>query len=824
MIAGFHLFSMKTETHVRKKKNPFQPNEEFLLQRTWPNKTFDFQAYRSGFDQALAHAMTNKTNSALWQLEGPGNIGGRFNCIAVHPTNANIMYAGSANGGVWKTVDNGQTWNPMTDDLPYQAVGAIAINPSNPNEIWVGFGDVNISGTLYTGDGLYKSSNAGSSWNHVGLANSYVISGIFFKSSTEILVSTMGNPFFKDANRGIYKTTNGGASFTKTLFVNDSTGIIDVAQHPTNKSILYAASFSRIRTENYSLYQSDQNFIYKSTDFGQNWTKLSNGLPNAQINERIALSISKSNPNTVYALYGTSDGATLPSLYKTTDAGANWSNIMINTLDLASYGSFGWYFGKIYVDPNDVNTLYLPGVDLLYSTDGGENWNLRTPNWWTYEVHADGHFMHFFSSNDFIYCTDGGLYRTNDAGVTWTDIENIPNNQFYYVTENQNNPGEYAGGVQDNGTMVGNASTLNSYQRVYGGDGFKIAFTSNPSLVYSESQNGNIVFDDTYPSGNWQNLNIDPSQNYNWFTPYFVSPFDESKVFVGGQNVMRIDNAPYGSFTILSPNLHDSNSPTRVAHISSLGQSILDENKLYAGTSDGNVWISTNYGTSWTEITPFTGSSYYVTDVKSSPNILNNLYVCRSGYRFNDNTPYIFKSTNNGTNWTDITGNLPPMAVNDLEILPGNENMLFVATDAGVYHSLDGGQNWLRLGSNLPFVATLDIHFNHDYTKLIAGTFGRSMYTIDISTLASKEQISQKSQMQIFPNPIENELNIRFAENKEIIQIEIYNLSGQMLMKTEGNVISNKFKWNVEQLNKGMYILKVIENQVTIKEHRFVKR
>ena len=764
------------------KESPDEPYEEFMLQRTYPNKVFDVKAYQSALNSAVSQNRNKRlSQQESWTLEGPGNIGGRFNCIAVNPLNTDVMYAGSANGGVWKTNDNGNSWTPVFDLIPYQAIGAIAINPNNVNEIWVGTGDLNISGTMYLGNGVYKSLDAGLTWTYLGLADSYVVSAIIFNSanSNEVLVGTMGNSFSRNDKRGIYKTINGGLSFVQTNFVNDSTGIIDMVQHPVNPSIVYATSFTRLRTPRASLISGTEVYVYKSTDFGQTWNILNGGLPNGDVHERLGIAISASSPDILYALYSTSD-LTNPQLYKSTDGGTIWTQVIIDTFEPYYYGSFGWYFGKIYVDPNDPNTLYIPGVELQYCTDGGSVWNLRAQD----PVHADGHFMYFKSSNQFIYCTDGGLYRTNDGGGTWDDIENIPNNQFYAITENKNNTGEYAGGVQDNGTMYGNSLGINNFTKFYGGDGFTVTYTNNPSLLYTETQYGNIVFDDNFPSGNFNGIDEDNSQNYNWHTPYFLSHFGEDTLYFAGQRVMRIAGAPYGSFTNISPVLNDSMSPRRVSNISTINQSKLVSSILYAGTADGNVWNTLNGGSTWNEITPFQGNSYYVTRVMPSPNNATTAYVTRSGYRDNDNTPLIFKTIDNGVNWTSITGDLPLLAVNDIEIYPGNENIIFIANDAGVYFTLNGGFHWERVGDNMPFVAVLDVHLNYNAGKIIAGTFGRSMYSIDITNLITGiVTVDTKIEASIYPNPASDFINIKTDSKFDMIRV--YNSQGVLMIQSQ---------------------------------------
>lgn len=793
--APFKITGNKNNLHT---ESPSEPYEKFMLQRTYPNDVFDVAAYRTALNSTVLNSIHQRSAQPHWILEGPSNTGGRFNCIAVNPLNDDVMYAGSANGGVWKTSNHGFSWTPVFDSIPYQAIGAIAINPLDTNEIWVGTGDLNISGTMYLGNGVYKSNNGGTSWTYTGLSDCLIVSAIVFNPNTpgEVLVSTMGNFFAHDNNRGIYKTTNSGLTFTQTLLVNDSTGIIEMLPHPVNASVVFATSFTRIKNNNSSLSSGTEVYVYRSGDFGQTWNILSGGLPNGSTHQRLGIAICKNSPSTMYALYSTSDYS-IPELYKSTNGGNTWSLVNIGFMDTNDYGRFGWYFGKIYVDPTNEDVLYIPGVRLLQSMDGGLSWNNinQTP------VHADGHFMQFTSSNEFIYCTDGGIYETFDGGSLWNDIEEIPNNQFYAITENKNNPGEYAGGVQDNGTVFGNASVINNFTDIYGGDGFTVAYTSNQFLLYSESQNGNIVYDDNFPSS-FQSVDKDTNQNYNWHTPYFISHFGEDTLYFAGQRVMRIDAAPYGNYTNISPVLHDPNSSSSVSNISTINQSKLSAGILYAGTADGKVWNTLNGGISWNDITPFQGISYYVTRVMPSPNDAATAYVTRSGYRRNDNTPLIYKTSNDGSTWTNISGDLPQMAVNDIEIYPGSEDLIFIANDAGVYYTENGGLHWERLGKGMPYVAVLDIELNLANNKIIAGTFGRSIYTIDVMQIVTATNFkNQDISFSLFPNPVSDFLIIK--SDSQIETASVYNITGEIMLTFTGNSIA------VDKLAPGKYFVKI---------------
>ena len=349
--------------------------------------------------------------------------------MAIDPGNSNVMFVGNASGGVFKTTDGGNNWFPVFDQQPFLAIGAITIDPSNHETIWVGTGDLNISGYPFIGDGVYKSIDGGINWTHMGLEAQSIVSKIIVDpSNTDIIyASTMGIPFFESTDRGLYKSTDGGLTWTKKLFVSENAGVIDMVMNPANPQVIYASSWNRIRNNETSMVYGPDSHIYKTTDGGNNWTILSNGLPSFTTC-RIGLAMSVQNPDKLYAMI-VDTTFFLQGVYKTTNGGAAWTNATGN-FDNGLFGGQGWYFGKIFVNPQNDNEIYLPGVDLQKSTNGGTTWSPATPPWWTYEVHADGHYMDFIDGNTFFYCTDGGMYKTTDNCATWTDAEDIPNNNL----------------------------------------------------------------------------------------------------------------------------------------------------------------------------------------------------------------------------------------------------------------------------------------------------------------------------------------------------------------------------------------------------------
>lgn len=818
------FFQKKAELK-KHSENLMTPNEHMMLIRSYPDKEFDLKAYQNALLTGhLSGAFQLKAAaSSTWSVEGPGNIGGRFNCTAVDPVNSNIIYAGAATGGIFKTTNGGTTWNPVFDSQPFISIGCIEIDPNNPATIWAGTGDANISGLCYIGDGIYKSVDGGNTWTNMGLNDQHVFSKIIVDpvNSNIVYAATMGQPFVRDSNRGLFKSTNGGGSWTQIQSIDNETGIIDLVMNPSNSQILYSASYTRIRNNFESVYYGAECKIWKSINGGTSWTQLTNGLPNYPVG-RIGLTIYPSNPDILYAVIA-DVGSNVDGIYKTINGGTSWATIPTGGLG-SVYSGFGWYFGKIYVNPSNSNQIYILGVDTYTTTDNGATWNMATPDWWLYEVHADAHDMQFLDGNTIILCTDGGIYKTIDNCANWTDIDNIPVNQVYHANENPFTAEEYWCGVQDNGTSFGNAATIDSWARVWGGDGFlSLIDPVNPDLIYAESQYGGIVYSDDAGFNFYDGTTgIDPSDRINWDMPYLVSKHDHTNLYAGTDKVYKMTGAPYGTWFQISADLTDGVDAFRddLHTITTINESPLVANKIIVGTGDANVWLTINDGGSWINITG-TLPVRYVTSVKISPNVSNNLYVSHSGYRDGDNAPHIYKSTNNGTTWTGISGDLPLVGINDILLTPGNENIIYIATDIGVYYTINGGTNWSRLGTNMPMMPVFDLEFNTAKTKVIAGTFARSVQTIDISTITGISAYSVKNGFIIYPNPASDFITIINENRSGNFTFEIYNLNGQNIRSVNSD-FSNSYTISIADLAKGTYILSLEQgNEKIIK--KFVK-
>ena len=813
-----------------------EPNDWFMMQRTYPDAAFDYTAYHAALKN-ISNEVNNRQNmrtksiqsgwNAAWTTEGPGNIGGRINVVTVHPTNQNIIYLGNSTGGIFKTIDGGTTWTPIFDVQSYLSIGCITLDPTNPNIIYVGTGDPNISGSAFIGDGVYKSTDAGVTWTHLGLTAERIISKIAVNTLHPNIVyaAAMGIPFLPTPDRGLYKSTDGGTTWNQVLHISDSAGVIDLVMDPSHPDTLYAAGWDRLRNNQMSYVHGNHALIYKTTNGGVSWTTLAGGLPIGDYS-RISLSMSGVNHNTLFASYSDTT-YNLYKIYKTTNNGTTWAAIPTSTLNNPFNGQ-GWYSGGVHVNPTNDNQIWLCGVDLYKTTNGGTNWSLGAPDWSTYIVHGDMHDVEFFNATTIFITTDGGLYKTTDAGNNWTKIENIPNNQFYHCTYDPFNLGTYAGGVQDNGTTNGNASTLTTWGRIFGGDGFTILYhPTDASVIWAETQNGGIVISNdggnTFSDGT---TGINTADIRNWDMQYIMSHFSPDVLYTGTTKVYQntFGSSPY--WQAISPDLVSSsytNDP-KFHTITCVAESNSNASNLYAGTSDGLVWSSTNGGNTWNNVTN-TLPNRYVTCMKTSYLNAGVAYVSHSGYRDNDFIPHIHKTTNNGTTLTDISGDLPQIAVNCIMTYPTSDNILFVGTDGGVYGTLNGGINWIRVGSNMPIIPTYDLQYDGNNHKILAGTFARSLMTYSMDSILTATDIKAPQNMvniSIYPNPTTDFVKISIHQsNSGNATLTILNSKGETISKTTIGT-QQEINYPAKNLANGLYFVK-IEGPTISETKRFVK-
>ncbi len=793
------------------KHEPFD-NEDLKL--FGPNPTDrDVDYYMESAKQARVDLVGRENDfTDEWTQQGPGNIGGRVNALAIDPQNDDIIYAGFARGGLWKTEDGGGNWVPLWDNELTQAVSAISIDPNNSDIIYAGSGDINISGNVYLGDGLYKSENGGESWSNIGLEETKVIGKIIINPSNtqEILVATMGNVFKKDENRGVYKSTDGGATWNNVLFVSDDTGVHDLVFHPDNPQYILAAAWTRFRTGKESYVAGEDCSVYSSQDFGETWTKSEMNIPVET--GRPAITFKENDPEIAYAMIMNTSHRYI-SLHKSFDSGVSWTMIdTTNEMTPGMMGGFGWFFGRIgaFERPQDgEDRLFLCGVDMWSFQEQTGFWEQETPPWWYYEVHADKHAVVQAGDGSLILGTDGGIYKKEWGAQDWVDIENIPNNMFYRVEVSPHQPDDYFGGMQDNGTSSGNSNDINNWLRLYGGDGFQTRFNpEKPDVQYFETQNGNIVYTDNY---NFVNLDLGPmaGDRRNWDMQYILSPHDPNVMYTGTFKPVRFDI--FDGYTIgvdsIGSSLTDPLEFISSYHtITALDESPLVEGLLYYGTADGNIWKRQEG--EWEQINNGI-EKHFVTSIKASPSEEGTVYVTLSNYKFNDDTPRIYMSQDYGETWESIHNNLPTGAVNDIIIYDEfDDKLLFAATNVGVYGSIDRGISWERVGNNMPMIPVNDMVFSKPNNTLVAGTYGRSINTYNLLPVFEKFDPMSTTDTnvdiaKIYPNPTSD--FIRIETEEQISKIELFDADGR-------KVLSQNFTSEVDlsSYSSGVYFVKFI--------------
>ncbi|MBS3818129.1 hypothetical protein KGY73_01280 [bacterium] len=709
---------------------------------------------------------------------GPARQGGRIVDIAVSPQQKNTFYVAAASGGLWKTVNNGTTFQPIFDDQSVISLGDIAVAPSDAGIIWAGTGEANNSRSVYWGNGVYKSTDQGKTWTHMGLKESHHVGRIVIHPQNPdiVYVAALGHLYSFNPERGLYKTTDGGESWEKVLYVNEKTGVVDVAMDPSNPDILYAASYEKQRLPWHFEAGGEGSDIYKSTDAGETWTKLGGGLPGGKIG-RIGLDVYPQNPDIVYATVEncnkrppTKEEAEQDrnqgkepqkrkiggEVYRSEDGGKSWKKMNAKDDDIG--GHPGYYYGQIRIDPQDDQNIYVLSIVLYHSTDGGKTWGEERPQNLAHSVHADQHALWIDPQNPkhMILGNDGGLCVTYDKGKTWDFYDNLPLAQYYAVGLDMERPYRIYGGLQDNGSWRGPSNslsgeiTLDDWVKVGGGDGFyNQVDPQNSRWLYNESQFGNIQIVDQKM---WVRESIRPqkegenSYRFNWNSPILISPHNSHVIYFGGNVLFRSMNQG-DSWQEISPDL-TTNDPVKIAGkgniqyctITTISESPLTPGLIWVGTDDGKVHVTKDGGANWTDVTKNlqeagAPGNYWVSRVVSSSHKEGTAYVCKTGYRRDDFRPFLYKTTDYGETWTDISGNLPDESINVVREDRKNPNLLFIGTDMAVYVSIDGGRKWVRMENNMPTNAVHDLRIHPRENDLVVATHGRGLFITDISPL-----------------------------------------------------------------------------------------
>jgi len=750
-----------------------QPNDWFHIQRAWPAHDIPAGAWANALAEArtLTAVPLRSSGAASWAASGPTNVGGRITAIAVDPADAARLWIGAADGGVFRSTNGGDTWVPLLDDFGGLSIGALAHHPTQGGVLLAGTGEANASGDSYDGIGILKTTDGGDTWTVAGLPASQRIGRIAWNPvDTDVIhVAVSGGLFSKGNDRGMYRSTDGGLSWHQTLFVSDSTSAIDVALDPSNPDRVFAAFWERLRGPDRRSVAGPTSGIWRSTNGGDTWIPLTSGLPTGSGTGRIGLAVAASNPQIVYAIYADTPGY-FDGVYKTTNGGTSWFRVD-NGSDLSSlYSSFGWYFGNIRVATTDPNELYALGVDLFRSRTGGSSWTEVTNG-----QHVDQHALwidpanvqHVYSGND------GGFYVSSNRGGSWTKKNTLPITQFYAITVDAQLPYRIYGGTQDNSTPRTLTGALDDWDTLIGGDGFTVAVDpTNSDVIYGEYQNGGFQKSTNGGSSFSSALNgVSSSDRRNWHTPFVMDPNDHLTLYYGTYRVYRTTNGA-ASWSAISPDLTDGPSGGNLTFgtLTSLAVAPSAPNTIYAGSDDGNVHVTTNGGGSWAEIDAGLPVRY-VTRVAVDPGDDAVAYVTFSGYRMDEFLPHVFRTTDHGASWTDISVNLPQAPVNDIVPDPQDPDRLYVATDVGVYVANVPGGAWQPLGSGLPLGVVADLELHDGTRTLVAGTHGRSSYKLDLAAAAVGAPVVDGTDARTdeprlaapFPNPARGPAHLAFT-------------------------------------------------------------
>ena len=691
-----------------------------------------------------------------FRLVGPALTSGRIVDLAVHPTNQNVWYVAAASAGIWKTTNHGTSFTSIFDNYGSFSTACVELAPSNPITVWVGTGENNNQRAVSYGDGVYKSLDGGKSFTNMGLKLSEHIGNIIIHPTDEntVWVAAYGPVWSKGGERGVYKTTDGGKTWERTLFISEETGVSEIAIDPKNPNILYAAAHQRRRHEWTYIGGGPESALYKSTDGGKTWREISSGLPKGEMG-RIGISVSPADENYVYAIIeGKNDKG---GFFKSTNKGESWSK-------MSGFSTSGNYYQEIICDNTNKDKVFIMDTWLHHTTDGGKTIVGTGED----KKHVDNHciWVNPNDPNHWLVGCDGGLYETFNHAKDWKYYDNLPIIQFYKVaTDNKAPFYNIYGGTQDNNSMGGPSATINNagilnsdWYITNGGDGFESAIDpTDPTIAYAESQYGGLV---RYNTISGEKISIQPlpgkdeaGYRWNWDAPLLISPHDPKTLYFAANKVFKSTNKG-DDWQTISPDLTqqiDRNklkvmgqvwsmesvmknaSTTIYGNIIALDESPKKKGLLYAGTDDGCIQVSENDGSNWTKYTTFTGvpQNTRVNMICASLHNENVAFAVFNNHRSGDFKPYIFKTSDKGKTWTSIAGNLPVRGsvycVRQDFIDP---NLLFIGTEFGAYFSKDGGIKWIKIGG-LPTIAVYDLDIQQRECDLVGATFGRGFYVLD---------------------------------------------------------------------------------------------
>jgi photosystem II stability/assembly factor-like uncharacterized protein len=790
---------------------------------------------------------------------GPAKMGGRITSIAVVEKTPAVQYIGAASGGVWKTRDNGDSWTCVFSGAPYAAIGAVAVAPSDPNVVWVGTGEANPRNSVSWGNGVFVSRDAGKSWKHAGLAETQHIGklAVHPKDPDIVYVAALGRVWGPNPERGVFRTRDGGKTWEHVLRLDADTGCVDIAIDPAEPQIIYAAAY-RVRRDGFSGGDPAVQFgkhagIYATRDGGNSWKRLTRGLPSRPMG-RIGLAIWRKDPRLVYAIIqtdrtnirqvagqppGLSGVVETGGIFRSTDRGETW--IKVNDLCPRPF-----YFSKIRIDPADQRRLFVLGIPLFLSRDGGRTFSSHAGK----GVHVDHHDL-WINPDDprhLILAGDGGLSYSRDGSASWQPLTNIPIGQFYGIAVDRNIPYRIYGGMQDNGSWMGPSRTdspagiINSdWVRILGFDGFYCQVPpDDPFTAYAEGQYGKLSRIDLRTR---RGTSIaprkprasTPAYRFNWSAPLLLSTHDSKTLYYGGNFLFKSQDRG-NTWHIISHDLTlgQPGPAKNGGHtISTIAESPVKPGVLYAGTDDGRVHVSRNDGESWVDVSkrlPDVPLDRCISRVECSPHAAGTAWLSLSRHRQDDQAAYLFRTDDYGMTWKSISSNLPvggPIHV--VRADPRNPDLLYVGAELGLFVSLNSGRSWQRMGAGLPPAPVHDLIVHPRDRELVVATHGRGIYIIDVAPLqemtakawsekvhlSAVRPVRRRPQRPVevrgawsAPNPPEGPVvYYRLAERQLSIALEVLSPAGEVLAKQSGpgEPGLNAVSWKLDKAPPGEY-------------------
>jgi len=700
-------------------------------------------------------------------------MGGRIDDVAVVEADPSTAYVATATAGLWKTTNHGTTFSPIFDGQPCQSIGAVAVSQTDPRIVWVGTGEANNRQSSSWGCGVFKSTDGGATWQHMGLSDTLHIARIAIHPTNPdiVYVAAVGHLWGPNEERGLYRTTDGGKTWRAVLHLNADTGCTDVALDPQHPSTVFAAMYQRRRAPWGFVGGGPHSGVFRSHDGGETWERLAKGLPQGD-KGRIGLDVYRRDPRIVYAVVEARDGG----VFRSEDGGDTW-------VRMSATNPRPMYFSLIRVDPNDDKFVWLAGVSLLRSKDGGKTFGSEQGA----RLHADIHAIWIDprDSRHMLVGCDGGIQWSYDRGQTWDHVNIIALAQFYHVAHDMRIPYHVAGGLQDNGSWIGPSSlpggrgpSNGDWASIGGGDGFYCAIDwSDPNTVYSESQNG-AVRRVNLATGASKSITPmpppgEPRYRWDWCTPFMLSPHNSRRILLGGNRLFisndRGDTWRRTEDLSTSPKLSEltimgikrgtgypfPDIGSDYGQIVTLTESPLRQGTIYVGTDDGNLQISRDDGKTWKNVAknvPGLPAGTYVSRVHASPHALGRVYAAFDGHRTDDYKPYIYVSEDFGETWTYIANGIPPgSTVNVVRDHPHCENLLFAGTDRGLYVSFDRGHHWTQFGKPLPALRVDEVLIHPRDNDLIVATHARGIYVLDDISILVAEASPKKEGIGLLP-------------------------------------------------------------------------